>query len=164
MRELIAPTGRKLERLQAHDALRASEERYRALFESMDEGYCILEKLDTEVGEPPNFRFIEANSALAAHTGVSGVVGKTFLQAFPDEPNDWLLCCETVLKTGEQISFERAIGARMLELRVFRVEDGSGRRAAVNVKDITARKRAELAQRLRTEQFEAFLKEVPLGA
>ena len=75
MRELIAPTGRKLERLQAHDALRASEERYRALFESMDEGYCIVEKLDTEVGEPPNFRFIEANSALAAHTGVSGVSG-----------------------------------------------------------------------------------------
>ncbi len=163
MRELIPPTGRKLERLQAHDALRASEERYRALFESMDEGYCIVEKLDTEVGEPPNFRFIEANSALAAHTGVSGVVGKTFLQAFPDEPDDWLLCCETVLKTGEQISFERALGARMLELRVFRVEDGSGRRAAVNVKDTTARKRAELAQLGHAEQFEALLTAVPVG-
>ncbi len=144
-------------------ALRASEARYRVLFDSMDEGFCIVEKLDTEVGEPPNFRYIEANPALAVHTGVSGVVGKTFRQAFPDESDDWLICCDSVLETGEPVSFERALGERVLELRVFRIEDGSGRRVAVNVKDITARKRAELAQRRRTEQFEAFLTEVPLG-
>ena len=53
-------------------ALHASEARYRVLFDSMDEGFCIVEKLDTEVGEPPNFRYIEANPALAIHTGVSG--------------------------------------------------------------------------------------------
>ena len=163
MRELSAPTGRKLKRLQADDALRASEARYRTLFDSMDEGFCIVEKLDTEAGEPPNFRYIEANPAFAVHCGVTGVVGKTFRQAFPDEPDDWLLVCETVLKTGERIKFERQLEERVLELHVFRVEDDTYRRVAVNFKDISERKRGELAQRRRTRQFEALLADVPLG-
>ena len=71
------------ERKRAEEALRESEEKYHRLFDSIDEGFCIIEEVKGEAGEPVDFRYVEANPAFAAHSGVSGVVGKTIGQAFP---------------------------------------------------------------------------------
>jgi two-component system, chemotaxis family, CheB/CheR fusion protein len=133
---------------EAEDALRASEERYRALFASIDEGFCVIEKVDGQAGAPVDFRYVEANPAFAAQSGVSGVVGKTIRQAFPGEPDAWFETYDAILRTGEPMRFERGLVSqgRVLELYAFRVEDGSHRRVAVIFKDITARKQAEEAQ------------------
>ena len=64
------------------DALRASEERYRTLFESIDEGFCIIEKVEGGTAGPLDFRYIVANPAFEMQSGVGGVVGKTIRQAF----------------------------------------------------------------------------------
>ena len=92
---------------QAEEALRESEEKYRTLFNSIDEGFCVIEKVEGEAGEPVDFRYVEANPAFAAHSGVSGVVGKTIGQAVPGEPEEWFDTYDTVLSTGEPIRFER---------------------------------------------------------
>ena len=131
----------------AEDALRESEERYRTLFASIDEGFCVIEKVDGGAGAPLDFRYVEANPAFAAQSGVSGVVGKTIRQAFPGEPEAWFETYDRVLRTGESMRFERGLvtQGRVLELYAFRIEDDSHRRVAVIFKDITARKRAEEA-------------------
>ena len=74
------------ERKLAEATLHASEARFRMLFEFIDEGFCTLEKLDTPVGEPSDFRYLSANAGFEKQTGVGGVVGKTIREAFPDEP------------------------------------------------------------------------------
>ena len=149
--EEAVQTRQTLEQLKAQ--LRESETRYRTLFESLDEGFCIIEKVECEAGAPPDFRFVEANPAFAAHSGLSsmvgvaGVVGKTMRQLFPGEAEGWLPTYDAICRTGEPIRFERdfvTLG-RVLELYAFRIADQTHCRVAVNFHDITGRKRAEAA-------------------
>ena len=57
------------------EALRESEARYRALFENMDEGFCIIEFLDGPHGELSDYIHVAANPAYAAHAGYSQCCG-----------------------------------------------------------------------------------------
>ena len=143
-------------RRQVERSLRESEERYHTLFESIDEGFCIIEKIESKPGEPLDFRYLVANPAFAAQSGVGDVVGKTIRQAFPGEIEEWFLTYDTILRTGEPIRFERGLvtQGRALELYAFRVEDETLRRVAVIFKDITERKQAEEALQLARDHAE----------
>ena len=139
------------ERKQTEAALLASEAQYRTLFNSIDEGFCVIEKTETAPGEPSDFRYLEANPGFERQTGIGRVVGNTIRGALPQEPQEWFDTYDAILKDGKPIQFERILvtTGRVLELYAFRVEDGTQRRVAVIFKDITAGKQAEvLAQRL----------------
>ena len=153
-RELTARIWTQLQRLRSEAELRESEKRYRTLFESIDEGFCILEKVDGEAGAPLDFRYVEANPAFAVQSGVRDVVGKTIRQVFPGVSEDWYTTYDSVLKTGTPIRFERdlAPAERMLELYVFRLEPEALGRIAIIFKDVTTRNRL---QRKTQEQAEA---------
>lgn len=61
---------------RAQDALSESEERYRTLFESMDEAYAVVDVLKDEAGAWVDFRFVEVNPAFIAHTSMPWPVGQ----------------------------------------------------------------------------------------
>ena len=136
----------RLEHLNAEKALHASDEHYRQLVESIDEGFCIIEKVDGADGQPLDFRYVEANPAFTTQSGVSNVVGKTIRQVVPDVPEDWLLTYNAVLGSGEPIRFERELAdqGRVLELHAFRVADGTNNRLGVSFTDITERKHNQI--------------------
>ncbi|HVB55776.1 MAG TPA: chemotaxis protein CheB [Candidatus Acidoferrales bacterium] len=144
------------ERRRNDEALRESEGKYRTLFDSIDEGFCIIEKVE---GEPLDFRYVEANPAFAPQSGASSVVGKTVRQAFPGEPEEWFETYDAILKTGESKRFERVLvtHGRTLELYAFRVEDKTHRRVAVIFKDITERKETEQALRETHDRLESLV-------
>ena len=163
--EVTARVWTRLERLWAEEGLRRSESRYRTLFESIDEGFCILEKTPSFASSQSDFRVIEANPAFEMQSGVSGVVGKTLREKFPDASQEWYETYEAVLRTGEPVRFEREqqpLG-RVLEAYVFRIHHDTAHRLAVVFKDITERKRAEEVLRQRTAQFKILFDEAPLG-
>ena len=58
------------ERKRAEEELRQSEERYRTMFETMLEGFCIIEVLFDADDRPLDYRFLEINSAFEAQTGL----------------------------------------------------------------------------------------------
>ncbi|MEO6971513.1 MAG: ATP-binding protein [Chthoniobacterales bacterium] len=151
------------ERRKTEEALRKSEGKYRTLFDSIDEGFCIIEKVKGEADEPLDFRYVEANPAFAVQSGVRGVVGKTIRQMFPGITEEWYETYDAILRTGEPIRFERRLATqgRMLELYAFRIEDDTHRRVAVIFKDITKRKQAEEALRASADRFRFLAESMP---
>jgi len=154
-----------IERWRAEGALRESEQKFRTLFESIDEGFCVLERVPAGSGAPADFRFLQANPGFIAHTAASDVAGRTLREVFPAEPEDSFRDYEHILASGESRRFERGQldRGRVLELYAFRVEDGSQTRLAVIVKDITERKEVEEVLRQRSAQFEILVDRAPIG-
>ncbi len=149
------------ERDRRQEAVALGEQRYRTLFESIDEGFCIIEFLDGPDGPLSDYIHIEANPAYARHAGIPDVVGQRVRQMVPHEAAGWVELYRSVLLTGTPIRFERELEAtgRYLELAAFRVEPASQRQVAVLFQDITARKRAEIALQQLNENLEARIAE-----
>ncbi len=129
------------------DALFRSEARYRALFEAIDEGFCIIEFIDGPDGPLSDYVHIEANSGYERQTGIANIVGKRLREIEPKAADKWIELYGSVLRSGEAIRFElefEAIG-RYIEVSSSRVEPASLRQVSVLFRDITARKQAEAA-------------------
>jgi PAS domain S-box-containing protein len=138
------------DRKMAEAALRESEIRYRILFDTIDEGFCVIEFIDGPRGPMSNYVHFQANPAYVRHTGIPDIVGKTGREVLTEgEADAWVAIFRGVLETGEPVRFERELEAteRHLELACFRVEPAAKRQVAVLFQDVTARKWAE--QRLR---------------
>ena len=145
------------ERGKGEEILARHEQRYRTLFDSIDEGFCIIEFLDGPLGPLSDYVHIEANDAYARHTGIPNVVGQKVREMVPGEAEGWVELYRGVLLTGKSIRFERELVAtgRFLELAAFRVEPVTQRQVAVLFQDITARKAAEVALQQLNETLEA---------
>ncbi|GEP05135.1 hypothetical protein MOX02_31730 [Methylobacterium oxalidis] len=126
------------------EALAEREQRYRTLFEQMDEGYCVIEFFDGPHGPLSDYIHVEANRAYAQHAGTENVVGQTVRAMVPGEAEGWVALYGEVLRTGAPIRFQRELIAtgRHLELAAFRIEPPSRRQVAVLFQDITERVRA----------------------
>lgn len=133
------------ERKLAEEALRDSEERYRTLFDSMDEGFCVIEMVPDEQGRAVDFRFVETNPAFERHTGLLDAVGSTIRAFGPVHEKHWLEMFSRVARTGESQRFDhqaRSLGGRWFDVFAFRVDSESSPRVAVLFKDVTEQKRA----------------------
>ena len=154
---------------EMHSAeMHANDASHRMLFDAMDEGFCIIEKLDSKAGQPIDFRYIEANPAFVARcdaSGAGGVVGKTIRQLFPGISEAWLLIYDKVLSTGESIRFERQLAPnqRALQLYVFQVEAETRRRLGIIVKDVTERAQALKTLRRSESELRDFVENASLG-
>ncbi|MDU6373153.1 MAG: PAS domain-containing protein, partial [Bradyrhizobium sp.] len=126
-------------------------------FNSIDEGFCIIEFFDGPHGPLSDYIHIEANPAYALHAGIPNVVGQKVREMVPNEADGWVELYGDVLRSGAPIRFERELVAtgRHLELAAFRVEPATRRQVAVLFQDITARKRAEAALQEINDTLEA---------
>jgi PAS domain S-box-containing protein len=127
----------------AEAALRSSEERYRSLLSSIDEGFCIIDVLFDGAGRPYDYRFCEINRSFEQQTGLVDAKGKTMRELAPAHEAHWFEIYGRVATTGESIRFENEAKAlnRWFDVFAFRVQEEGGQRVAVLFKDITERKR-----------------------
>lgn len=133
------------ERKQMEEALRASEERLRTLFDSMSEAFAIKEGVVDEDGHIVDYRFIETNPAFDRHMGLGNTRGHTMSGLALNIAPIWLANYEHVLRTGKPVQFEAHIGQidRWLAVSVARLGNEGSLRVVVVFTDITDRKRAE---------------------
>lgn len=140
------------------EALRKSEEKYRTLFESIDEGFCIIEMIYNEAGKATNYRFLEVNQSFERQTGVKNVIGKTGKDLTPDNEPYWMDAYNKVVQTGKVNRFENyhEPTSRWYEVYASRVDGVDSGQVAIVFNDITQRKKAEIALRESGER-KAFL-------
>ncbi|WP_197420602.1 PAS domain S-box protein [Sphingomonas sp. CCH5-D11] len=137
-------------------SLRTSEQRYRALFDTIDAGFCIIEVLfDGE--RPVDYRFLEVNRAFEAQTGLVDAAGKRMRELAPDHEQHWFDIYGRVALSGEPIRFENEAAALgfWYDVRAFRIGAADERHVAVLFTDISERRRAERAIQQLNETLEA---------
>ncbi|WLS06455.1 hybrid sensor histidine kinase/response regulator [Shinella oryzae] len=126
-----------------------AQARYRALFEAIDDGFCIIGFIDGPDGPMSDYVHVEANSGYERHTGIPDIVGKRLREIEPANADIWLELYGGVLRTGRAVRFEqefKAVG-RFIEVSATRIEPESLCQVAVLFRDVTARKLAEAALR-----------------
>ena len=139
------------EQKQAEEALAASEEKYRSLFASIDEGFCIVEMIHDAAGQTVDYRLLEVNQVFERQTGLVNAVGKRGSEIDSALEPYWLANYDNVTRTGEPARFENyhEITGHWYSTYVSRVGGVGSRQVAIVFDDITERKR--------TEQRQAFL-------
>ena len=119
---------------------RESELRYRTLFESLDEGFCICEMV-FEDDQAIDYRFLEINPAFVRQSGLADAVGRTARQLIPGLEPHWFERYGRVALTGEPARFESEAAAmrRWFDVFAFRIGRPEERRVAMLFTDITAK-------------------------
>ncbi|WP_455179079.1 PAS domain S-box protein [Azospirillum melinis] len=151
-----------LQKRKAEEALRESEEKYRALFDSMDEAYAVVEVLKDQAGRWADFRFIEVNPAFMIHTNMPYPVGQTATELLGTPNPRWAELYGHALDTGEPLRVEESEATLgiTLDLNIFAL-DRERNRVAVLFTNITERKRAEAALRESEERFRSLTEGIP---
>ena len=132
----------------AEARLKDSEARYRTLFDTMDEGFCVLRFIDGPHGPLSDYVHVEANAALEQHLGVADIVGRSLREMLPQEDAEgWLAIYRQVLDTGRSVRFERRFAPtdRDLEVACHRLEPAGRPEVAVLFTDVTERRTAREA-------------------
>ena len=119
------------------------------LFESIDEGFCIIEVLFDQNEKPVDYRFLQISPSFERQTGIKNAAGRRMREIAPEHEEHWFEIYGRIALTGDPMRFEneaKQLG-RWYDVYAFRVEDPKRRRVGILFNDITERKRAEAEAR-----------------
>ncbi|QJD79420.1 ATP-binding protein [Spirosoma rhododendri] len=137
-------------RLKDEMARRATD-KYRILFETIDEGFCVQELLFDRHGEVTDLIYREANQAFERHTGFVQVNGKRASEVFPHVEPGWFGALQRVHQTGvpERIEGFSTDTQRWLSAHYSPVGGAGSSFIAAVFQDVTERKQREQQQEYR---------------
>ncbi|WP_435349269.1 GAF domain-containing protein [Haloarchaeobius sp. HRN-SO-5] len=138
--ETAERTWAAVERAQAQRERRKSEERYRTLFESIDEGFCIVEVLFDEDDAPVDYRFLETNPAFEDRTGLTDAEGERMRDLESNHEEHWFEMYGRIAQTGAAERFQneaKYLGDRWYDVYAFRIGDPEERKVAMLLNDVS---------------------------
>ena len=140
-------------------ALAESEARYRSLFESMHEGFCIIEVRYDEEGVGVDYRFVETNPSFVRQVGLRDAVGRWVTELVPGIEPHWPRAFGEVARSRRAVRFEERSDVLQVnfEINAFPVGRAEQHRVAVLFNDITQRTLDEQALRDADRRKDEFL-------
>ena len=134
-----------LAKFHSDEELRKSEERYRNLFNTIDEGFCIVEMIFNGELIPVDYRFLEVNAAFEKQTGLHEAEGKLMRELAPAHEAHWFEIYGKVALTGDPARFVNEARAlnRWYDVYAYRVGRPEDRQVAILFNDVSGHKRAE---------------------
>ncbi|KKM14415.1 hypothetical protein LCGC14_1706350, partial [marine sediment metagenome] len=145
------------ERKKAEEKLKKSEEKYRLLFENMNEGFALCKIITDENNIPVDFLYLEINETFERLTGLKKeeTVGKRVTEVIPgiddSEPNLFEIYGKVAL-TGENTKFEIFFEPLKIWLSISVYSPKKNYFVAV-FDNITERKKAEQELKESEEKF-----------
>lgn len=150
MLDLLArQAGDYLERIEAEARLRDSQERYRNLFDSIDQGFCTVQVFFDDEGKATDYQFLLVNPAFERQTGISDAVGRRMREIAPLHEEHWFETYGQIALTGESVRFENRAAelGRYYDVYAWRIGVPGEHKVGILFNDITDRKRAEESER-----------------
>ncbi|MEQ1501055.1 MAG: ATP-binding protein, partial [Myxococcota bacterium] len=147
-------------RARAEAALHEAEARFRALFDSIDEGFCLCEMVLGPDGAPIDYRFLEVNGLFERMTGLNQPTGRTARELVPGLEQHWVDTYARVAFGREPLRFENGSSAMGRWFDVFAAPVEPRGRFALVFNDVTERRRMEASLReqdVRKDEFLAML-------
>jgi PAS domain S-box-containing protein len=144
--------------------LAESEERYRWLFESLQEGFSIGEVILGGDGKPGDIRYLEVNEAFCRLTGFSReeIARRTDRELFLHRDPFWEEAFGKVALTGEPLLFERESPELGKTFRVYAFSPERGK-FAVLFFDVSEQRRAGEKLQAAQERLQSFLEQAPVA-
>ena len=95
------------DREKTKKALQDSEEKFRNLFENMNDGFALHKIILDENGKPVDYEFIEANPVFLERIGMKAedLINHTALELFPKTEQDWIDAFGQVALNGQPMHF-----------------------------------------------------------
>jgi signal transduction histidine kinase/ActR/RegA family two-component response regulator len=151
----MTSTAAAIEASNARTAHWHSPDKYKTLFDSIDEGFCVIHVLFDAKGGAHDYVFTETNPAFERQTGLHTAVGRSMKSLAPEHEEHWFRIYGDVARTGRAVRFEeeaRAL-ARWYDVYAFRVGDAGQDLVAILFNDISGRKALESAIHRQNEQL-----------
>ncbi len=161
--EIVAVSRDITEQKRSETIIKESEEKYKGIFEKMDQGFCIVEVVFDSDNEPVDYRFLESNPMFKKQTGLENVDGKTISEIVPDIEISWSQKYGNVVMTGESIRFidySEAMNT-WFEVYAFRLGDKTNNKVAILFTNITERKKAEIEVKASEAKFRSLTETIP---
>jgi PAS domain S-box-containing protein len=144
------------EQKKAEQKLKESEEKYSILFNSIDEGFCIIEMIFDEQKKPADYRFLVVNASFEKQTGLRDAVGRRMREFAPDHEQHWFETYGRIALTGESIRFENRAEQlhRWYDVYAFRFGEPKDMQVAILFNDITEQRKAGEQLKESEEKFQ----------
>ena len=141
--------------------LKRSEERYRSLYSTMNEGVCLHEIIYNGSGDAKDYRIADVNPAFESIIGLERekIVGRKASELFKKRKPPFLDIYAKVAASGEPTSFETYFSPIKKHLRISAFSPEKGKSASV-LTDITERKMIEEALRESEEKLKGIIENV----
>ena len=146
------------ERKRSQEAVRAAEDKYRALFQTMTEMVALFELVYDAGGEPSDYRCLECNDSYVRNTGFSRdeTEGYLYSELVRESSPPHLAEFAEVVRTGAPFQYKAYNASLGRHYTVSVVSPGPGRFATIAT-DITDIKKAEEAIAVKNGELENYL-------
>jgi PAS domain-containing protein len=99
--------------LNKDELAQRATDKYYLLFNSINQGFCIIEMIWDEKGNPVDYRFLEVNAAFERQTKIKNAKGRTMREIEPDHEAYWFQIYAEIAKTKKTVQFEHKAEALM---------------------------------------------------